>query len=322
VLDLSKIEAGQMALRIELTQVQNILDAIQGTMRPLATKKKIRLELQCAEPMGPVPMDPARIKQALINLVGNALKFTPEGGRVWVRGWLEDGGLRVEVEDTGPGIPAKDHDRIFLEFQQVQIAKDAGRPEGAGLGLALAKRFVEMHGGRIWVQSEVGKGSKFSFTLPGATGGSPAVASRQEPAQDITADVGPGRPSGHKRILLVEDNAINRRHVRFLLRSYGYDVTEATSVPEALTAIAEERPDLILMDIQLPGIDGLTATRLLKANPETHAIPIVAVTAHAMKGDEVKAFEAGCSGYVTKPIDKAILLETMAKALAGELPTA
>jgi CheY-like chemotaxis protein len=142
----------------------------------------------------------------------------------------------------------------------------------------------------------------------------PSVA----PFQGIASEAGPGTPPAHKRILLVEDNAINRRHVRFLLRSCGYDVAEATSVPEALTALADVPPDLILMDIQLPGIDGLTATRLLKANPATRAIPIVAVTAHAMKGDEVKAFEAGCSGYVTKPIDKATLLEAMAKALEVE----
>jgi CheY-like chemotaxis protein len=263
-------------------------------------------------------MDPARIKQTLVNLVGNALKFTPEGGRVWLRGRTEGDGLRVEVQDTGPGIPATEHERIFLEFQQVQLTKDAGRPEGAGLGLALAKRFVEMHGGRIWVESAVGKGSRFIFTLPRATAGGAEAAPPAESVEDRAAETTPGEPATPRRILLVEDNAINRRHVRFLLRSCGYEVTEAPTVPDALTALAAQTPDLILMDIQLPGIDGLTATRLLKANPATRAIPVIAVTAHAMKGDEVKAFEAGCSGYVTKPIDKATLLETIGKALAGE----
>jgi CheY-like chemotaxis protein len=118
-----------------------------------------------------------------------------------------------------------------------------------------------------------------------------------------------------KRILLVEDNAVNRRLAQFLLKSKGYEVWEATSVPEAFAALKERRPDLILMDIQLPEVDGLTATRCLKADPATCDIPVVAVTSYAMKGDEAKAFEAGCSGYVTKPIDKAQLLDTVARLL-------
>jgi signal transduction histidine kinase len=168
VLDLSRIEAGRQDLRIEPTAVREVLDTVHETMRPLAAKKHIQLDLECAEGMGLVPMDAVRVRQALLNLVGNALKFTPEGGRVWVRGFLShpDGGLRIEVEDTGPGIPTEEHERIFVEFQQAPVAHAAGRPEGAGLGLTLARRFVEMHGGRLWVESEVGRGSTFIVTLP------------------------------------------------------------------------------------------------------------------------------------------------------------
>ena len=121
---------------------------------------------------------------------------------------------------------------------------------------------------------------------------------------------------GAKRILLIEDNAVNRRLAQFLLKSQGYEVWEVTCAPEAFAALKERRPDLILMDIQLPGMDGLTATRQLKEDPATRDIPVLAVTSYAMKGDEAKAFEAGCSGYVTKPIDKKLFLETVAKALA------
>jgi len=119
-----------------------------------------------------------------------------------------------------------------------------------------------------------------------------------------------------KRILLIEDNAVNRRLAQFLLRSKGYEVWEVAKAPEAFAALKDRRPDLILMDIQLPEVDGLTATRHLKADPATRDIPVVAVTSYAMKGDEARAMEAGCSGYVTKPIDKTLFLDTVAKILA------
>jgi CheY-like chemotaxis protein len=121
---------------------------------------------------------------------------------------------------------------------------------------------------------------------------------------------------GGKRILLIEDNVVNRRLAQFLLKSQGYEIWEVSSAPEAFAVLKEKQPDLILMDIQLPGMDGLTATKHLKSDPATRDIPVLAVTSYAMKGDEVKAFEAGCSGYVTKPIDKTLFLEAVAKALA------
>jgi signal transduction histidine kinase len=164
ILDLAKIEAGKMELQIEPALMSDILESVQNTMRSLAVKKYIDLQVESSELPEPFPMDGARIKQVLLNLVGNAVKFTPEGGRVWVRADSEDGVVRVEVGDTGPGIAPEDHERIFGEFQQA--GRDAGKPQGTGLGLALARKFVEMHGGKIWVESEVGKGSRFLFTIP------------------------------------------------------------------------------------------------------------------------------------------------------------
>jgi signal transduction histidine kinase len=139
-LDLSKIEAGRMDLRIEPTAVRDLLDAVHTTMRPLAAKKCLQLDLECAEGIPLVPMDGVRIRQAVVNLVGNALKFAPEGGRVWLRAGLScpDDAVRIEVEDTGPGIPPEEHERIFVEFQQAAATRAGGRPEGAGLGLTLA----------------------------------------------------------------------------------------------------------------------------------------------------------------------------------------
>jgi GAF domain-containing protein len=164
ILDLAKIEAGKMELQIELALLQDVVEAVSNTMRSLAVKKSIELRVESDETLAPFPMDGARVKQVLLNLVGNAIKFTPEGGRVWVRAGSENGTVRVEVGDTGPGIPAEDQERIFLEFQQA--GTEAGKPQGTGLGLALARKFVEMHGGEIWLESEVGKGSRFFFTLP------------------------------------------------------------------------------------------------------------------------------------------------------------
>ncbi len=164
VLDLAKIEAGKMELQIEPALMQDVVESVSNTMRSLAAKKSIHLRVDSDESLAPFPMDGARVKQVLLNLVGNAIKFTSEGGRVWVRAGAKDGNARVEVGDPGPGIPAEDQERIFLEFQQA--GSDAGKPQGTGLGLALAKKFVEMHGGSIWLESEVGKGSKFFFTLP------------------------------------------------------------------------------------------------------------------------------------------------------------
>ncbi len=191
VLDLSKIEAGRMELQIAPAVLGDLLEAVQSTMHPLAAKKTIALQVEASEQIGPFPMDAARVKQILLNLVGNAIKFTPEGGAVvvtarranWSTSQVVDSSrpfdhstvrpidgdgefVEIAVADTGPGIPPEEHERIFLEFQQVKTSKDVAKPEGTGLGLALAKRFVEMHGGRIRVESEVGRGSTFTFTLP------------------------------------------------------------------------------------------------------------------------------------------------------------
>jgi signal transduction histidine kinase/ActR/RegA family two-component response regulator len=319
VLDLSRIEAGRLDLRIEPTAVRDVLDAVHGVMRPLAAKKDIQLDLDCAEDLGMVRMDAMRMRQAILNLVGNALKFTPEGGHVCVRGFLShpDGGLRIEVDDTGPGIPAEQHERIFVEFQQAPVTHAAGRPEGAGLGLTLARRFVEMHGGRLWVESEVGRGSTFIVTLP-VDAGSESLPAAEGVGLDGSAARGTaGEPPGRgQRILLVEDDPVTRRQVAFLLQASGYDVCAVGSAPEALTAAAERPPALVLMDIQLPGMDGLTATRHLKAQPVTREIPVVALTANAMDEDALKAKEAGCEGYVTKPFEQAQFLEEVRRAIA------
>ena len=192
------------------------------------------------------------------------------------------------MRDTGPGIAAADQAKIFEEFQQVDNSSTRQKG-GTGLGLAISKRIVEMHGGRIWVDSELGKGSTFTITLPVNVG--------SEARSDMS-----------KRILVVEDQEDNRQILRDLLGSVGYQILEAEDGARGVAAAEAERPDLILMDIQLPLIDGYEATRRIKANPALRAIPIIVVTSYALSGDEDKARAAGCDDYVTKPYSPRALL--------------
>jgi len=166
ILDLSKIEAGRMELEVEPASLTETLDAVQETMQPLAIKKHIDLQFNRNGGIPPFPMDAMRVKQILLNLVANAIKFTPEGGLVRVSARTTDGLVELEVKDTGIGIPKEDHLRIFEEFHRRETKNRTKESEGTGLGLALARRFVQMHGGNIWVDSEPGKGSRFYFTLP------------------------------------------------------------------------------------------------------------------------------------------------------------
>ena len=166
ILDLSKVEAGRLELEIEKAAITDVLEAAANTLKALAAKKEIELQIKVDGHIPRIPMDSARIRQVVLNLVGNAIKFTPERGQVRLRANILDEVVRVEVEDTGPGILMEDHERIFLEFEQARIGETKSKPEGTGLGLALAKKLIEMHGGKIWVESEVGEGSRFYFTLP------------------------------------------------------------------------------------------------------------------------------------------------------------
>jgi len=165
ILDISKVEAGRMDLAYELTPIGSIVDVVRGVIQAVAAKKGINLEVSVPDGLPDVQVDPGRIKQVLYNLISNAIKFTPRGGVVRLASHVDGDHLVVEVADTGVGIAREDLGRLFREFEQ--LPQPGGvRPEGTGLGLALTKRFVELHGGRIWLESEPGKGSTFTFTIP------------------------------------------------------------------------------------------------------------------------------------------------------------
>jgi CheY-like chemotaxis protein len=239
------------------------------------------------------------------------VKFTPEGGRVTLGSHRTADVLTISVADTGIGIREGDQERIFEAFTQVD-ASYSRKYQGTGLGLTLVKEFAGLHGGRVHVESRLGEGSTFSFTIPNV----PSDQSGQdeapgEPPGEAAEGSPPGEPAEAPApgdgdlILVVEDNPSNLRLVSDVLKAHGYRVVESVTGEEALDALKFIHPDLILMDIQLPGMDGLEVARMLGENPDTRGIPVVALTAHAMKGDEGRVREAGCIGYIAKPINTA-----------------
>ncbi|MFC1834350.1 ATP-binding protein [Thermodesulfobacteriota bacterium] len=258
-----------------------------------------------------------KLKQILFNLLSNAAKFTPDGGEIRLAAREEEGQLMVSVADTGIGIEPEDQARIFAEFEQVDSSFSRSH-EGTGLGLALTRRLVELHGGRIAVESQgEGKGSTFTFAIPLVEAGERkhdrvARSTALERSESV-GEILPGAAPDHVRpkVLVIEDNEANMKLAVNLLEAGGYTALRARTAEEGLRMAAEQDPALILMDISLPGMDGLSATSKLKQDPATSHIPVVALTAHAMEGDEDLAREAGCDAYLTKPVDPTVLYGTL-----------
>jgi len=279
VLDLTKIEAGRMDLVYEEFGVESAVREVLNVLRSLAIKKDIEIA-SIVEPSDTILIaDKNKFKQVLYNLLSNAIKFTPPSGRVTVQARAEDQLLRIAVQDSGIGIAKELQHKIFGAFYQVQSASNREYP-GTGLGLALTKKLVELHGGSIDFESADEQGTTFTVQLP----------------------LRPG-PSKRNRVLVVEDNPSNLDLARMVLEGNGFAVDTASNGQEGLEKARHLRPDLILMDMQLPGVDGLAVTRQLKADPATADIKVVALTANALKGSEEQALAAGCSGYIAKPIE-------------------
>jgi CheY-like chemotaxis protein len=234
-------------------------------------------------------------RQILVNLLSNAVKFTESGGRVTLRARRDVDDLVVGVDDTGIGIASEHQSRIFDEFFQVDGSYSRNY-EGTGLGLALVRRMMHLHGGVIELCSAPGEGSRFTCRFPGCIVDQGAVKST------TAAHAAGGDPVGEGTILVVEDHPVNRKLACRALRASGFAVLEAETGEIALELLGTSRPDLILMDLQLPGMDGLEVTRRIHRLPALAGVPIVALTAHANRDDERRAREAGCSGYIAKPI--------------------
>jgi len=298
VLDLSKVEAGRMDLRCEWTSVSIIVDALQGTLAPLAAKQGISLEMSVATNLPDVYADPIRIRQVLYNLLSNAIKFTPAGGRVSLSVEPERKQLRFVVADTGVGIRREDLPRLFREFEQLEPVRGE-KPEGTGLGLALTKRLLELHGGGITVQSELDKGSVFTATLPTLRGTAGPVRQSSAP------------PDGGPCILVVEDDGAAADLLAGHLQSAGLTVAFAGDVESALSQAAELRPAAITLDVLMPGVDGWAILSRLKGAPETAAIPVILVSVVDEPG---RGAGAGAADSLVKPVSRERLLRSLADA--------
>ncbi len=324
ILDLSKIESGKLSVEVTETSPYRIMHDVIDVLRVRAEQAGIGLSCDIA---GLVPetiqTDPTRLRQILINLAGNAVKFTAEGGvtltcRMAPAG--ETPRLQFEVSDTGIGMTAEQVSRIFNPFEQADSSVTR-RFGGTGLGLSISKRLAEALGGNIQVQSHSGQGSTFTVTVEtGPLDGvrmidaASAVRLREhkEPPKRETFHVRL-RPS---RVLLVDDGESNRQLITVLLRRAGVEVREAVNGMEALQHFEEGSFDLVLMDMQMPVMDGYEATRRLRE--QGHNVPVVAMTANTLQGDEERCRRAGCSDFLMKPIDIDGLLELLAQKL-GEL---
>ena len=319
ILDMSKIEAERMELVREPFSVAQLVSEVIEMMALPAGNKNLYLEKRTASDLPAVVYgDAQRLRQVLVNLLGNAVKFTDNGGvRVLVERDTNPNVagdhvmLHFSVQDTGIGIAADKMGDIFKSFVQVDNS-NARKYGGAGLGLAIVKRLVEMMGGSVWVESEIGKGSTFQFT----------VRLSLHAAQGINPETIPlARQASFPRrlrILVVEDDECSSLLAIQILKNAGHDSAQASTGQAALDALTRSDFDLVLMDVKMPGMDGLEATRQIR-NPQTavrnHRIPVIALTAHAMKEDEAHCLQAGMNAYIAKPVTHSALLSIVERVM-------
>ena len=311
ILDLAKIEAGRLNLEFAELDLRAVCEASIRMVEDQARRKGIDIMLELPLVPRNFRADEVRMKQILINLIGNAVKFTATHGRIGLEVRKEPalGMLAFTVYDTGIGIPTEHLDSLFQPFMQVdnRLVKRHG---GTGLGLALVRHFSAMHGGSVEVTSEVGKGSRFTVRIPCAP-----IAHKETPALvGLQRPKAPIFPSG-LRVLVAEDHPGNASVLASMLKSRGLEMHLVTNGLGALEQCPLLMPSLVLMDVQMPEMDGLEATRRLKADARTAGIPIICLTAYAMSGDREACLAAGANGYLSKPIVFHELFEMMATFL-------
>ncbi len=311
ILDLAKIEAGKLELEFSSAPVSIICENSTILVKQMAFSKNIQLHTRIAENIKHIWVDERLIRQALINLLSNAIKFTPAGGNVTLAVELEGEEIVFSVTDTGIGITPENLDKLFQPF--VQIDNNLNRQySGTGLGLALVQRIVAAHGGIVSVTSSFGEGSCFVLRLPyspSSSGMNPILESAEvSPTVTSTAH---SRLSPMPRILIADDNEGNIQTLEQYLGHKGYPILLAYNGIEAVEMTKIHKPDVILMDIQMPGMDGLEATTQIRSDPAIAHTLIIALTALALPGDEERCFAAGVNECLIKPVRLKLLVETI-----------
>ncbi|HYF94176.1 MAG TPA: response regulator [Symbiobacteriaceae bacterium] len=300
ILDISRIEAGKMEVR---RTPQSVADAVARAVREMqgyADQRSITMTTVLPEDLPRVLADPDRIQQVLVNLLSNAVKFSDVGGTVSITAGREPSGVWVRVEDAGPGIAPEQQEQIFEKFHRVDNAASR-RTGGTGLGLAICKAIIDEHGGQIWVESELGKGSAFTFSLKAET--------------DVFELAAPLQIAG-KTVLVVDDDPDIVRLITLSLEQEGFQAIGATSGSDALAIARSRRVDAITLDLLMPGMHGLEVARQLKEEAATREIPVVVVSAYTKHRDP-EMLALGVAGVVTKPIDEGQML-SMIRSIVGE----
>jgi signal transduction histidine kinase/CheY-like chemotaxis protein len=302
ILDLSKIEAGRMELTREHVTVASAFAEVISGLYPLAEKKSQAL-LQKVEPNLHVYADAMRFKQILVNLVANAIKFTPEDGRIELVARRVEDQVRMEVRDNGPGIPPDQQQRIFEAF--VRLTQTGSATEGTGLGLAITSRLVELHGSKLGIESQPGEGTSFYFSLPLV-----AIIPDQPPETLVPVP----RARKAPRILVIEDNEVTGQLIQSQLTSSGYETLKCAQPERATEMAAEHQPDAITLDLLMQPVHGLEVLLQLKNNPRTSKIPVIVVTIVDQPG---VGTALGADEYLIKPVDKATLLAAVERCLGS-----
>jgi PAS domain S-box-containing protein len=315
LLDMAKIDAGAVELNRTAFPIGNAMRATADIMSAQIRRKNLDFVIVLDDPSIQVYADERRCRQILLNLLSNAVKYTPEKGRIeLVAAAVGESWSRIAVRDSGPGIQSADQRRIFYEFEQSDHVRDEAMG-GIGLGLAITRRLVALHGGKIGVESEPGQGSEFWFTLPLAE---MAPVRAIFPAEiPITSTLPTIR---HGRILVAEDNAMNLELIVDVLGTEKLDVSIARNGKEAVEIANDMVPDIILMDIQMPVMNGLDATRNILANPRCAGIPIIALTASADDQRVRECLDAGCVAHISKPIRIDMLKDKLRELLGRDEP--
>ncbi|MCB1997461.1 MAG: PAS-domain containing protein, partial [Rhodoferax sp.] len=308
VLDLARVETGTLPLQLATVDADAMADECLHLVAAVAAQRPVRLAARQGA-AGSVRADATRLRQVLLNLLANAIKYNRASGTVTLHGRRTAERVFIEIEDTGAGLDDAQQKRLFQPFERLDADRDA--VEGSGIGLALSRMLMEAMGGEIGVRSVPGQGSCFWIALP------PGDPTASLPIEVPGIAASPSAAAGRRRVLYVEDNAVNQLVMEGMLAHRpGLDLVLADSAAAGLAQARSARPDLILMDIQLPGASGFDALADLRADPELRDIPVLAVSASAMPGDLQRAREAGFADYLTKPLELQVLLAAVDRWLA------